>query len=116
VSARTRNLLLGSALAALVLGLAGARPIERLLFPAAPLEVTPALVADGRAVLERRCLGCHRDVPLAPRVRGWDVHRAYDAIGRLPELYRGMPPFPGTDEERRALAAYLASVGAGEAR
>jgi mono/diheme cytochrome c family protein len=76
-----------------------------------PLLVTPALVARGHEVLLRRCWGCHHEVPLAPRVRGWDVRRAYDAIGRLPELYRGMPAFPGDDEERRALAAYLASLG-----
>ncbi|BDG04075.1 hypothetical protein AMOR_30710 [Anaeromyxobacter oryzae] len=98
-------------MAALLVIVADALPVARWLGLDPPPVVTPALVARGREVLARRCWGCHREVPLAPRVRGWDVRRAYDAIGRLPELYRAMPPFPGTDEERRALAAYLAELG-----
>jgi len=32
-------------------------------------------------------------------------------LGRLPELNEVMPPFEGTDEEKRALAEYLAALG-----
>ena len=42
----------------------------------------------------------------------WSAERAYEALGRLPALYPAMPPFHGTDDERRALALYLARLGA----
>ncbi|HSN92831.1 MAG TPA: cytochrome c [Anaeromyxobacteraceae bacterium] len=81
------------------------------------LPETPETVAHGRKVFARRCLHCHQDVPLRKRVEGWSAARAYEAIGRLPQIASNMPPFRGTEEERRALAAYLASLGAGrEAR
>jgi len=41
------------------------------------------------------------------------AQRAWDAIGRLPEVYAAMPPFRGTPEERRDLALYVAELGAG---
>jgi mono/diheme cytochrome c family protein len=75
----------------------------------------PELVAAGRRVLERRCLGCHRDVPLAPRVVGWSAGFAFEVLGRLPRLAAGMPAFPGDEAERRALAAYLSALGGGYA-
>ncbi len=77
-----------------------------------PLVATPEALALGERVLARRCLHCHSEIPLAPRVAGWSAERAYEAIGRLPQLYPAMPPFPGTDDERRALAVYLAALGA----
>jgi mono/diheme cytochrome c family protein len=86
-----------------------------LFRPAPRLERTPAAVTRGRAVLRNRCLHCHAAIPLGPRVAGWTAERAYQAVGRLPSLYPSMPPFPGTDEERAALAVYLAALGAGEA-
>ncbi len=73
-----------------------------------------ALVAAGRRVMEYRCLTCHRDVPLKKRVAGWSAPFAYEAIGRLPRLYQGMPAFAGDEAERRALAAWLAALGAGQ--
>ncbi|MGC3997118.1 MAG: c-type cytochrome [Anaeromyxobacter sp.] len=79
--------------------------------PPTPAEATPALVAEGQAVFARRCEHCHRDVPLERRVRGWDLARAHDAVGRLDQLTPLMPPFRGTEAERRALAAYLAALG-----
>ena len=78
---------------------------------------TPEAISRGRAVLAARCLHCHGVIPLAPRVAGWSAERAYEAIGRLPSLRPAMPPFAGTEEERRALAVYLSALGAGsEAR
>jgi mono/diheme cytochrome c family protein len=66
-------------------------------------------------VLEQRCLGCHRDVPLKPRVAGWSAAFAWEVLGRLPRMNPGMPAFPGDAAERRALAAYLEALGAGRA-
>jgi mono/diheme cytochrome c family protein len=111
VTARTRNALLAVATAAIAVGLAGDLPIRRWLGLEPPLAESSELAARGRRVLSDKCLHCHALIPLPSRVRGWDVHRAYDAIGRLPELNRAMPAFYGTDDERRALAAYLVELG-----
>ena len=47
---------------------------------------------------------------MAERLRGRGAGDFYDLIGRLPEVREEMPPFAGTDEERRALAQHLASL------
>jgi mono/diheme cytochrome c family protein len=57
---------------------------------------------------------CHApesDFPMANYLRGQDANAFYAAIGRLAELNELMPPFEGTDAERRALAEYLAGLG-----
>jgi mono/diheme cytochrome c family protein len=72
------------------------------------------LVAAGRRVFEYRCLTCHRDIPLRRRVAGWTARFAYLAVGRLPRFIPAMPAFAGDDDERRAVAAYLAALGAGQ--
>jgi len=110
VGPRTRNAAL--ALAALLLA-AGYAWEAGILRPAPPpLVSSPEALALGERVLASRCLHCHAAIPLAPRVAGWTAERAYQALGRLPELYPAMPPFHGTDDERRALAIYLAALGA----
>ncbi len=112
MSPRTRNALLGAAVLA---GLAAAWAWEEgLLRPAPPpLRATPEALALGQRILASRCLHCHSEIPLAPRVAGWSPERAYEALGRLPQLYPAMPPFHGTDDERRALALVLSVLGAG---
>jgi mono/diheme cytochrome c family protein len=82
--------------------------------PPAPIVVTPELVTEGHRVYLRRCHTCHNDVPLAKRVKDWKAEHAYDVLGRLPKVYRAMPPFPGTDDERRALAAWIQALGSGQ--
>ncbi len=102
-----------------ILSLAGGWAWEAGLFapPPPPLVETAEAVAEGREVFAYRCVSCHRDVPLAPRVQGWSAERAYQTIGRLPSVPRAnMPPFPGTEEDRRALAVFLQALGAGRAR
>jgi mono/diheme cytochrome c family protein len=96
--------------AALVAHLAG---LDGRLDEQLPHQPEP-LVAAGRRVMEFRCFTCHRDVPLKKRVAGWSAAFAYEAIGRLPRLNPGMPAFAGDETERRALAAWLAAVGAGQ--
>ena len=71
----------------------------------------------GQAVYVYRCHGCHRDVPLEKRVAGWSADRAYAFIGVQQDYPRAlMPRFPGTDEERRALAIFIQALGAGRAQ
>jgi mono/diheme cytochrome c family protein len=71
----------------------------------------------GAAVFEVACSACHgagSDWPMAPLVHGLPVETLYEILGRLDELNDMMPPFDGTDEERRALAEYLAALEAQE--
>ena len=85
--------------------------------PPAPIVVTPELVAAGRKVYRERCHSCHTDIPLHKRIAGWDPMHAYDVVGKLQTIgkegKRPMPPFPGTKEDRRAVAAWLSELGAG---
>jgi mono/diheme cytochrome c family protein len=113
----TRTIVAAVAVAALAL--AGGWAWEAGLFapPRPPLLETPEAVAAGQAVFAYRCTPCHRDVPLERRVSGWSAERAYETIGRLPQVPRAnMPAFPGTEEDRRALAVFLQALGAGRAR
>jgi len=76
----------------------------------------PSGVADGAALFEANCAMCHGDSgewPIARVIRGRDARWLYDALGRLPQLKDVMPPFEGTEEERRALADWLAAVKGG---
>ncbi len=109
MSPRVRNALLAAAVLALALAYAWD---EGLVRPPPPLQPTPEALALGERVLANKCLHCHSAIPLAPRVAGWSAERAYEALGHLPRLYPAMPPFHGTDDERRALALYLARLGA----
>jgi mono/diheme cytochrome c family protein len=102
-----------------VLSLAGGFAWDAGLFagPPPPLVETPEAVAAGRQVFTYRCTGCHRDVRLDARLKGWTADRAYQTVGRLETVPKAnMPPFPGSEEERRAVAIFLAAVGAGRAR
>ena len=52
---------------------------------------------------------CHGPdaIPLDPKGRTAD--ELFELIGRLPSINEGMPPFAGSDAERRALAEHLAT-------
>jgi mono/diheme cytochrome c family protein len=79
----------------------GIRP--RQLAPAAP-EIS------GRTVFEDNCSACHvqsPEDPLFSRLRQRDEPQIYDLIGRLNTVNPQMPPFGGTDHERKALATWL---------
>jgi cytochrome bd-type quinol oxidase subunit 1/mono/diheme cytochrome c family protein len=73
--------------------------------------ITPRVGAiDGAAIFDSHCGACHghdSEWQIAPRVTGKSEQQLYDALGRLPQLNDMMPPFDGTDAERRALAKYL---------
>ena len=116
MSPKVRWLLL--AIAALALAWAWLDRSGLLKPPPAPIVVTSELVAAGRRVYRDRCHSCHTDIPLGKRVKAWAPGHAYDVIGRLPEIgvspeRKPMPPFPGSDDERRALAAWISELGAG---
>jgi len=80
----------------------------------ASLAATTAGAAgqDGAAYFEANCSMCHGpdgEWPMAKRPsRSADEFEAL--LGRLPELNEMMPPFEGTDADRRALAQHLAKL------
>jgi len=81
---------------------------------------SPEVLQRGEQVMRRYCLSCHGspegkpkvEDPIGPRLRPevWgDPERAYEVIGQLTRINRRMDqPFTGSDEDRRALAAWLA--------
>ena len=70
----------------------------------------------GQSYFEEHCAACHgpeSDWPMPARVRGRTAEQLYDLLGRLPSLNDAMPAFEGTDDQRRAVAAYVATLGTG---
>lgn len=73
----------------------------------------PATQPSGAASFDSHCAMCHgegSEFPIAPLVAGKSEAQLYDAIGRLPDLNPMMPPFDGSEAERRALARHLAAM------
>ncbi len=65
----------------------------------------------GQAYYESNCAACHAPDGLAPfDAKGRKAAEFLEMLGRLPEINDMMPPFEGTDEERTALAEYLATL------
>jgi mono/diheme cytochrome c family protein/cytochrome bd-type quinol oxidase subunit 1 len=69
----------------------------------------------GARYFQERCAACHggdAQWPVAPRVGGHSAKYFYDLLGRLPASNEIMPRFEGSDDDRRALAAYIVTLGA----
>jgi len=78
---------------------------------AAPAQAVPAAEL-GRHVFETRCALCHtiagRRRPL--QLAGVDAKDLEQLLASLSDISSNMPPFTGSDAERRALAVYLAQA------
>ncbi len=75
----------------------------------------PAAGGGGADVFEQHCAACHgpdSPWPITDRLRGRAAGDFYEIIGRLPQMREEMPPFAGSEDERRALAQYLGSLAA----
>jgi mono/diheme cytochrome c family protein len=72
----------------------------------------PSPSADiGKAYYDANCAACHGPDGLAPLdAKGRKPAEFYDMIGRLPAINEMMPAFEGTEEQRKALADYLAAL------
>jgi mono/diheme cytochrome c family protein len=84
-----------------------------LLGGAAPSGLgPPAPSADiGQAFYDANCAACHGPDGLAPfDAKGRKPADFYEMIGRLPAINEMMPAFEGTEEQRKALADYLATL------
>ncbi len=77
-------------------------------------EVTPEnRVEAGEEYFQLQCASCHAVDGyngIRPLVNGWSEEYTFDQLEHLDTLKEIMPPFLGTNEERRAVAAYLASL------
>jgi mono/diheme cytochrome c family protein len=76
---------------------------------------TPSAAGGGAEAFAQYCSACHGPEaawPITDRLRGRAAGDFYDLIGRLPQVREEMPPFAGGEEERRALAHYLAGLAA----
>ena len=88
------------------LALVGGASADELLPPE-----TPGGGSGGRTYFETNCSACHAPDGLAPfDARGRTADELYEMIGRLPAINDMMPAFEGSDEERRALADYMATI------
>jgi mono/diheme cytochrome c family protein/cytochrome bd-type quinol oxidase subunit 1 len=71
----------------------------------------------GQQVFDAHCAMCHGDDGEWPMTKrpARPATEFYELLGRLSELNEVMPPFEGTDEERRALSDHLARLTASHA-
>ncbi len=77
-----------------------------------PRQALPGSLPEmsGGKVFEKNCSDCHVESPddaLFSRVKRSDEAEIYDLIGRLNTVNPAMPPFGGSDTERKVLAAWL---------
>jgi len=75
----------------------------------------PARVAEGERIFAATCAHCHRETRLERRVAGWCEPLAFDVVGRLHRMNAAMPRLELGEEERRALAAYVVTLGGARA-
>jgi mono/diheme cytochrome c family protein len=92
--------------------------LKRAAFvPDALKTITPEnKIAAGEALYQMQCRYCHTINgvnAIKARIKGWDEKTIYHRLGTLNSAATPfMPPFTGTDEERKALAAFLATLNA----
>jgi len=92
-------------------GLLSAAPWALPLGKAAS-EVDPR--TKGRAVFEAACAACHQlragYNALQPLVQGWTAPALRRYLDTMHEQKAMMPPFPGTDDEKDALTAFITAL------
>lgn len=76
-------------------------------------------MAAGRELFRLQCMACHSIYgynAIGRSVRGWSRDVLDSQLAKLEKLPGRMPPFAGTDAERRALAAWLSPLASPEKR
>lgn len=80
-----------------------------------PAAEHAARVQRGQDVFFTRCGPCHGpqgDWPMVKRLKNRSADEFYALFDRLPSVNPIMPPFDAPEVDRRAVAAYLASLTA----
>jgi len=86
------------------LALLGGTPASALSPPAPSADI-------GKTYYDTNCAACHGPDGLAPfDPKNRKPAEFYEMIGRLPAINEMMPAFEGTDDERTALAEYMAGL------
>jgi mono/diheme cytochrome c family protein len=79
--------------------------------PPTPAPGTAAPAAQGETVFQNFCADCHEiddsDAVMIKLGQVKSIDEISDMLGMLDELSEDMPPFEGTEEEKKALAEYL---------
>ena len=86
-----------------------------LLGGADPASLGPQAPSSnaGKTYFDTNCAACHGPDGLAPfDAKGRRPAEFYEMIGRLAKINEMMPAFEGTDEQRKALSEYLATLPA----
>lgn len=87
-----------------------ARALARFLLQGS----APTPSAGGEEAFRRRCAACHTlhgpFRPLSPAFASSSAEEASDLLTALDAMSEAMPPWTGTDEERRMLAEYLTTA------
>jgi mono/diheme cytochrome c family protein len=84
-----------------------------LLGGAPPSALNPPAPAGdpGKTYYDTNCAACHSADGVAPfDPKGRRPAEFYEMIGRLPAINEMMPAFEGTEDQRKALAEYLAAL------
>jgi len=76
-------------------------------------DIKPAQspLLSGQTIFESHCSGCHAESPddaLFTRTQKLDESALYEVLAQLDSLNPDMPPFSGTEEERKVLAKWIA--------
>jgi len=76
-----------------------------------PRPEPAAAVPDGETVFANNCSDCHEiadsDALVVKMKTVESIDEIVEMLGKLEQLNEDMPPFEGTDEEKKALADYL---------
>jgi mono/diheme cytochrome c family protein len=75
------------------------------------LRTSAAGAAIGARLFDENCSVCHgADTEHPFDAKGRSADELYELLARLPSVNDAMPPFEGTDAERRALAEHLVTI------
>jgi mono/diheme cytochrome c family protein len=67
----------------------------------------------GEEIFRIECSACHSfgiKNNIVPAIRNWSENKVISLIGKLPGISPFMPPFLGTDQEKKALGRWLFSI------
>ncbi len=73
-------------------------------------EGTQPAPIQGSHIFEENCSACHEGDSLNPFIKDKSMKDLLDILSKLNQLNEEMPPFEGSEAEKKALAAYLLTL------